>query len=90
MFCSLFVTVGLALSVFGLAIEVEERAFEVTRTSNPATSTTSISVPTSTGPPNFNITSLGLNGSGCPPGSAYYILNSAFDPPIAADPFKFA
>ncbi|KAF4614164.1 hypothetical protein D9613_007917 [Agrocybe pediades] len=28
-------------------------------------------------PPGFNITSLGVNGSGCPPGSAYYLLNEA-------------
>ncbi|KDR84683.1 hypothetical protein GALMADRAFT_133925 [Galerina marginata CBS 339.88] len=26
-------------------------------------------------PPGFNITSLGVNGSGCPPGTAYYLLN---------------
>jgi hypothetical protein len=26
-------------------------------------------------PPGFNITSLGVNGSGCPPGSTYYALN---------------
>jgi hypothetical protein len=26
-------------------------------------------------PPGFNITSLGVNGSGCPPGSTYYVLN---------------
>ncbi|KAF8150804.1 secreted protein [Crassisporium funariophilum] len=26
-------------------------------------------------PPGFNITSLGVNGSGCPPGSTYYLLN---------------
>ncbi|KAF5327454.1 hypothetical protein D9619_004222 [Psilocybe cf. subviscida] len=27
-------------------------------------------------PPGFNITSLGVNGSGCPPGSTYYVLNA--------------
>ncbi|KAJ3510045.1 hypothetical protein NLJ89_g4893 [Agrocybe chaxingu] len=27
-------------------------------------------------PPGFNITSLGVNGSGCPPGSAYYQLSA--------------
>jgi len=27
-------------------------------------------------PPLFNITSLGVNGSGCPPGSAFYVLSS--------------
>ncbi|CAA7266965.1 unnamed protein product [Cyclocybe aegerita] len=26
-------------------------------------------------PPGFNITSLGVNGSGCPPGSTYYVLS---------------
>ncbi|KAH9481339.1 putative secreted protein [Psilocybe cubensis] len=26
-------------------------------------------------PPGFNITSLGVNGSGCPPGSTYYLLS---------------
>jgi len=29
-----------------------------------------------TAPPLFNITSLGVNGSGCPPGSAFYLLSS--------------
>ncbi|KDR73311.1 hypothetical protein GALMADRAFT_270136 [Galerina marginata CBS 339.88] len=27
-------------------------------------------------PPGFNITSLGINGSGCPPGSTYYLLSA--------------
>lgn len=27
------------------------------------------------GPPGFNITSLGVIGTGCPPGSTYYVLN---------------
>ncbi|CAA7263464.1 unnamed protein product [Cyclocybe aegerita] len=27
------------------------------------------------GPSGFNITSLGVNGSGCPPGSTYYVIN---------------
>ncbi|KAL0571237.1 hypothetical protein V5O48_010725 [Marasmius crinis-equi] len=73
MFTSLLVAVGLAVSTFGAIVE---RDLHVSRTSAAATTTTSnIPVPTSTGPPNFNITSLGLNGSGCPPGSAFYILN---------------
>ncbi|KAF8890276.1 hypothetical protein CPB84DRAFT_1784953, partial [Gymnopilus junonius] len=29
-----------------------------------------------TPPPGFNITSLGINGSGCPPGSTYYVLSA--------------
>ncbi|KAF9045072.1 hypothetical protein BJ165DRAFT_1389023 [Panaeolus papilionaceus] len=29
-----------------------------------------------TGPTGFNITSLGVNGSGCPPGSVYYLINA--------------
>ncbi|KAF9265724.1 hypothetical protein L218DRAFT_114594 [Marasmius fiardii PR-910] len=74
MLSSLYVIIGLAFSVLGAV--VENRDLRVTRTSNAPTTTTSISVPTSTGPPNFNITSLGLNGSGCPPGSAFYILNN--------------
>ncbi|KAF6756578.1 hypothetical protein DFP72DRAFT_893131 [Ephemerocybe angulata] len=28
------------------------------------------------GPPGFNITSLGVIGTGCPPGSTYYVLNA--------------
>jgi hypothetical protein len=28
------------------------------------------------GPPGFNITSLGVIGTGCPPGTTYYVLNS--------------
>ncbi|KAF9474913.1 hypothetical protein BDN70DRAFT_884344 [Pholiota conissans] len=34
--------------------------------------TVPVSVPA---PPGFNITGLGVNGSGCPPGSTYYLLN---------------
>ncbi|KAK1218370.1 hypothetical protein PQX77_018932 [Marasmius sp. AFHP31] len=74
MFASLLLAASLAASGLGAVVE---RNFDVTRVSNGATpTTTNIPVPTSTGPPNFNITSLGLNGSGCPPGSAYYILNN--------------
>ncbi|KAJ7579062.1 hypothetical protein C8J56DRAFT_1059304 [Mycena floridula] len=54
-----------------------------TKTTTTATSTskTTSSPPTSTPPatkppPAFNITSLGVNGSGCPPGSAFYLLNN--------------
>ncbi|TFK33324.1 hypothetical protein BDQ12DRAFT_768673 [Crucibulum laeve] len=32
-------------------------------------------VPTTPAPAGFNITSLGVNGSGCPPGSTYFLLN---------------
>ncbi|KAK1231221.1 hypothetical protein PQX77_005666 [Marasmius sp. AFHP31] len=73
MFSSLLVAATLALSTFGAVVE---RGTEATKIANKATTTTNIPVPTSTGPPNFNITSLGLNGSGCPPGSAFYILNN--------------
>ncbi|TFK28359.1 hypothetical protein FA15DRAFT_701037 [Coprinopsis marcescibilis] len=33
-------------------------------------------VPTVPPPPGFNITSLGVIGTGCPPGSVYYVLNT--------------
>jgi len=47
-------------------------------TTTTTTTTTSSAAPTSTataGPPGFNITSLTVNGSGCPPGSADYTLS---------------
>jgi len=34
-----------------------------------------INIPAVPAPPGFNITSLGVNGSGCPPGTTYYALN---------------
>ncbi|CAA7263465.1 unnamed protein product [Cyclocybe aegerita] len=34
-----------------------------------------IVIPTVPSPPGFNITSFGVNGSGCPPGSTYYVVN---------------
>ncbi|KAF9485156.1 hypothetical protein BDN70DRAFT_927698 [Pholiota conissans] len=44
----------------------------------PQRGTTPASLPVITDPPpGFNITSLGVNGSGCPPGSTYYLLNEA-------------
>ncbi|TEB35273.1 hypothetical protein FA13DRAFT_1728067 [Coprinellus micaceus] len=36
--------------------------------------TLGIEVPAA-GPPGFNITSIGVIGTGCPPGSTYYVLN---------------
>ncbi|KAF9041612.1 hypothetical protein BJ165DRAFT_1595978 [Panaeolus papilionaceus] len=40
-----------------------------------ATSVNLASAQAVTPPPGFNITSLGVNGSGCPPGSTYHILS---------------
>ncbi|KAH6905786.1 secreted protein [Coprinopsis sp. MPI-PUGE-AT-0042] len=37
--------------------------------------TTAPTVPVA-GPPGFNITSLGVIGTGCPPGTTYYVLNT--------------
>ncbi|KAK7049326.1 hypothetical protein VNI00_005927 [Paramarasmius palmivorus] len=58
MFASLFVTVALAVSAMSAALREEvidvARAERPTTTISPAT-TTSISVPTATGPPNFNM-----------------------------------
>jgi len=39
-----------------------------------ATALPAIEVPAA-GPPGFNITSIGVLGTGCPPGSVYYVLN---------------
>ncbi|KAH6917735.1 secreted protein [Coprinopsis sp. MPI-PUGE-AT-0042] len=38
-----------------------------------ATTAPTVPVP---GPPGFNITSLGVIGTGCPPGTTYYVLNT--------------
>lgn len=49
-----------------------------TKTTSTTTKTTTspVTVPTAPPPVGFNITSLGVNGSGCPPGSATYLLNN--------------
>ncbi|KIM39940.1 hypothetical protein M413DRAFT_446852 [Hebeloma cylindrosporum] len=53
-------------------------AYALVADAAPQRSTTPGALPVITDPPpGFNITSLGVNGSGCPPGSTYYLLNEA-------------
>ncbi|KDR78863.1 hypothetical protein GALMADRAFT_64256 [Galerina marginata CBS 339.88] len=52
-------------------------AFVLSATAAPQRSTSPALPVITDPPPGFNITSLGVNGSGCPPGSTFYLLNAA-------------
>ncbi|KAL0066015.1 hypothetical protein AAF712_007005 [Marasmius tenuissimus] len=74
MFSTLLVSAFLALPTLGGTVAFDG---QVTRITGGTSASEPISIPKrADAPPNFNITSLGLNGSGCPPKSAFYLLNN--------------